>query len=64
MGKQTNSQIAQILGWYEILNLGIYFDSKFQENLAMVTSAEAQQVANKYFIEPYISIVGPEKGSE
>ncbi|OZH52185.1 peptidase M16 [Hydrocoleum sp. CS-953] len=64
LGKQTNSQIAQILGWYEILNLGIYFDSKFQENLAMVTSAEAQEVANKYFIEPYISIVGPEKGSD
>ncbi|MEB3340807.1 pitrilysin family protein [Okeania sp.] len=60
LGKQTNSQIAQILGWYEVLNLGIYFDSKFQENLAMVTSVEAQQVANKYFIEPYISIVGPE----
>ncbi|NET42444.1 MAG: insulinase family protein [Okeania sp. SIO2B3] len=60
LGKQTNSQIAQILGWYEILGLGMEFDSKFQENLTMVTTAEAQEVASKYFIEPYISIVGPE----
>ena len=58
LGKQTNSQIAQILGWYEILGLGMEFDAKFQENLTMVTAAEAQEVASKYFIEPYISIVG------
>ncbi len=64
LGKQTNSQIAQILGWYEILNLGIDFDTKFQENLVLVTNTEIQKVASKYFIEPYISIVGPEKGSE
>ncbi|NEP77955.1 MAG: insulinase family protein [Okeania sp. SIO3C4] len=61
LGKQTNSQIAQILGWYEILSLGMEFDTKFQENLTMVTTAEAQEVASKYFIEPYISIVGPEE---
>ncbi|GGA16585.1 pitrilysin family protein [Okeania sp. KiyG1] len=61
LGKQTNSQIAQILGWYEILGLGMEFDAKFQENLTMVTTAEAQKVASKYFIEPYVSIVGPEE---
>ncbi|MCL2933432.1 MAG: insulinase family protein [Trichodesmium sp. MAG_R03] len=61
LGKQTNSQIAQILGWYEILHLGIDFDVRFQKNLFMVTTLEAQEVASKYFIEPYISIVGKEK---
>ncbi|MCL2923668.1 MAG: insulinase family protein [Trichodesmium sp. MAG_R04] len=61
LGKQTNSQIAQVLGWYEILNLGIEFDARFQKNLSTVTVLEAQQVASKYFIEPYISIVGKEK---
>ena len=61
LGKQTNSQIAQILGWYEILNLGIDFDAKFQKNLEMVTTLDTQKVAIKYFIEPYISIVGKEK---
>ncbi|NEQ39316.1 MAG: insulinase family protein [Okeania sp. SIO3I5] len=61
LGKQTNSQIAQLLGWYEILNLGIDFDAKFQKNLANVTTEEIQKVASKYFIKPYISIVGQEK---
>ncbi|WP_293089329.1 pitrilysin family protein [Okeania sp. SIO3B5] len=61
LGKQTNSQIAQILGWYEVLGLGMEFDAKFQENLTMVTATEAQEVASKYFIEPYISIVGSEE---
>ena len=61
LGKQTNSQIAQILGWYEILNLGMDFDAKFKKYLEMVTTLETQKVAIKYFIEPYISIVGKEK---
>jgi len=61
LGKQTNSQIAQILGWYEILKLGIDFDAKFQKNLATITTQEIQKVASKYFIKPYISIVGQEK---
>ncbi|NEQ77147.1 MAG: insulinase family protein [Okeania sp. SIO2C9] len=64
LSKQTNSQIAQILGWYEILGLGMEFDANFQENLTMVSTAQAQEVASKYFIEPYISIVGPEEDGD
>jgi zinc protease len=60
LGKQTNSQIAQVLGWYEILELGIKFDEQFQAEIAAVTTAQAQEAAKKYFIEPYISLVGPE----
>jgi len=59
LGKQTNSQIAQILGWYEILGLGIEFDEKFQADIAAVTVEEVQMAACRYFIEPYISLVGP-----
>ena len=59
LGKQTNSQIAQILGWYEILGLGIEFDQKFQASIAAVTVEEVQLAACRYFIEPYISLVGP-----
>jgi zinc protease len=59
LGKQTNSQIAQILGWYEILGLGIEFDEKFQADIAAVTAEEAQMAACRYFIKPYISLVGP-----
>ncbi len=60
LGKQTNSQIAQVLGWYEILGLKIDFDHQFQQNIAAVTSEIAQQTACQYFSQPYQSIVGPE----
>ena len=59
LGKQTNSQIAQILGWYETLGLGIEFDEMFPDAIAQVTAEEARRVASRYFIDPYISLVGP-----
>lgn len=60
LGKQTNGQIAQVFGWYEILGLGIEFDTQFQQEVASVTTASAQQAAYQYLLEPYVSIVGPE----
>ncbi|MEG3878083.1 pitrilysin family protein [Microcoleus sp. herbarium7] len=60
LGKQTNSQIAQVVGWYEILGLGVKFDEQFQAEIARVTASQAQEAAKKYFGEPYISLVGPE----
>jgi zinc protease len=60
LGKQTNSQLAQIYGWYESLGLGIEFDTEFQSNISAVTSEDALRVANHYFIEPYLSVVGPQ----
>ena len=59
LGKQTNSEIAQIYGWYESLGLGIDFDRDFQDAIAKVTSQEAKSVANKYLVNPYISVVKP-----
>ena len=60
LGKQTNAQIAQVFGWYETLGLGIEFDTQFQQQVADVTTAVAQQAARRYLLEPYISVVGPE----
>jgi predicted Zn-dependent peptidase len=60
LGKQTNSQIAHIHGWYELIGLGIVFDQEFQAGIAAVTPADAMQVAHRYFTEPCISLVGPE----
>ena len=60
LGKQTNSQLAQLFGWYETLGLGIAFDTQFQENVAGVTAAMAQQAACQYLPHPYISLLGPE----
>ncbi|MFB2918266.1 M16 family metallopeptidase [Aerosakkonema sp. BLCC-F2] len=59
LGKQTNAQIAQVYGWYEILGLGIEFDITFPEAVAAVTTEAAMDAACRYFIEPYVSLVGP-----
>lgn len=60
LGKQTNAQIAQVYGWYEILGLGIDFDTRFQQEVAAVTTADAVEAACRYLTAPYISVVGPE----
>lgn len=60
LGKQTNAQIAQAYGWYEALGLGIEFDTRFQQQIAAVTAKQLQQAACRYFLAPYISIVGPD----
>jgi len=59
LGKQTNAQIAQLLGWYEVLGLGVEYDLQFQSEIASVTAEAAQQVASQYFTAPHISLVGP-----
>ncbi|NER38827.1 MAG: insulinase family protein [Oscillatoria sp. SIO1A7] len=64
LGKQTNAQIAQVLGWYEILGLGTEFDVRFAEAIASITPAMAQAVACRYFTQPYVSLVGPSSAIE
>lgn len=61
LGKQTNAQIAQLQGWYEILGLGTDFDREFQRSVAAVTTAEAQAVAEEFFHSAYVSLLGPEE---
>jgi predicted Zn-dependent peptidase len=60
LGKQTNAQIAQLLGWYEILGLGVEFDQHFQEMTAAVTAQNARDIAQEFFHTPYISLLGPD----
>ncbi|MEO1347567.1 MAG: pitrilysin family protein [Cyanobacteria bacterium J06635_15] len=60
LGKQTNAQIAQLVGWYEVLGLGSDFDQAFQDAIASVTSEEAKAVAMASFEAPFISVLGPE----
>ncbi|WP_240518984.1 pitrilysin family protein [Leptolyngbya sp. BC1307] len=59
LGKQTNSQIAQTLGWYETLGLGIEFDEAFPAAIATVTIADIQAAAQRCFVEQSVSILGP-----
>ncbi|NJL47666.1 MAG: insulinase family protein [Leptolyngbyaceae cyanobacterium SM2_5_2] len=60
LGKQTNAQIAQLLGWYEILGLGVEFDQQFPDRVNAVTAGEAEAVAQEFFHDPCISLLGPE----
>lgn len=61
LGKQTNGQLAQIYGWYEILGLGIAFDQQFQEDIAALTSADTIKAASQYLKEPFVSVIGQEE---
>lgn len=61
LGKQTNGQVAQLYGWYEILNLGIDFDHTFQQDVDALTIEQLQDVAQRYFSDNRcICLVGPE----
>lgn len=59
LGKQTNSQVAQLLGLYEALGLGVSFDRRYPEILRAVSAEEIYRVAQAYLKDPVISIVGP-----
>jgi predicted Zn-dependent peptidase len=60
LGKQTNAQIAQILGWYEAIGLGTGFDAAFPAAIEAVTAESARETARRYFRDPYVAVVGPE----
>ncbi|EDX86832.1 Peptidase M16 inactive domain family [Synechococcus sp. PCC 7335] len=59
LGKQTNSQIAQTLGWYEVLGLGIGFDDYFQQQIAAVTIADVLVAAQRCLVNQVLSVLGP-----
>jgi predicted Zn-dependent peptidase len=61
LGRQTNGQIAQLYGWYEILGLGIGFSQEFPQLISQVTSTDVIAAAHRYLQEPYLSLVGPEE---
>ncbi|BAC90526.1 M16 family metallopeptidase [Gloeobacter violaceus] len=60
LGKQTNSQVAQLLGWYEILGVGADFDREYTRTVEQLTSADLLAVAERTFKAPIVSLVGPE----
>jgi zinc protease len=59
LGKQTNGQLAQTYGWYELMGLSMDFDAEFSKAIEGVTSKQLQDVAEKYLSDPYSSIVCP-----
>ena len=62
LGKQTNGQVAQLYGWYEILNLGVAFDVTFQQDVDALTIEKLEDVAKRHFSsDRCLSLVGPEE---
>ncbi len=59
LGKQTNGQLAQTYGWYELMGLSLDFDREFSAAIQAITPDRFQTVAEKYLSDPYISIVSP-----
>lgn len=64
LGKQTNADLAQLFGWYTIIDLGIEFDQQFQAAVNLITPDQIQAAAQRYFQTPYIARVGPEPARE
>ncbi|MBD2327704.1 insulinase family protein [Alkalinema sp. FACHB-956] len=60
LGKQTNGQIAQTLGWYEFLGVGVDFDRHFPAAITAITPEIAQAAAQRWFGQPCLSLLGPE----
>jgi zinc protease len=63
LGKQTNGQLAQTYGWYELMGLSANFDAEFSTAIDQITAKQLQDTAVKYLSDPYISIVTPNEGS-
>lgn len=61
LGKQTNAEIAQLLGWYETIGVGVDFDEELPRAIAQLTAEQLYQVACTYLAAPpFVSMVGPE----
>ncbi len=50
---------ANYLGLYEMQGLGYHYDVEYPDRLEKVTAPEVKYVANTYFNNPAIAIVGP-----
>ena len=62
LSKQTNAQLAQTFGWYEMLGLGLGYDRTLQDDVRGLSADDLRNVADRTFKQPYISILGPEEG--
>ena len=60
LSKQTNAQLAQTFGWYEMLGLGLSYDRQLQSAVQAVSIDAIQAVAQRTFRQPYLSVLGPE----
>lgn len=58
LGQQTTLQIAQRLGWYELIGLGYQFAEDYPRRLREITPQMAWRVAQNYLHNPTIALAG------
>ncbi|MCF2970259.1 insulinase family protein [Synechococcus sp. Nb3U1] len=64
LSKQTNAQVAQLAGWYEILGLGMEFDQRYLQMVRHLTPEYLLQAVQTYLVTPVIALVGPDQALE
>lgn len=59
---QTNMQLASIVGYNYIMDLGLDYETRYKEKLSLVTKEDVLKMAEKYLLNPaVISILAPEE---
>lgn len=58
LGKQSNAQLAHLMGWYEALGLGIHYDQTFPKQIASLDVEAVYQAACQHLQQSHISLVG------
>ena len=59
LSKQTNAQLAQLMGWYETLGLGIERDRTYPSTIQALSAEAVQTAAQEHLCNPTISVAGP-----
>lgn len=59
LSHESNAEQAFYLAWYETLGLGYEFDSEYPQLIEKVTPEDIARVAEKYFNDPVVAVVGP-----
>lgn len=60
LGKQSNAQLAHLMGWYEALGLGIHYDQTFPKQIERLQTETVYQAACQHLHPSHISLVGSE----
>lgn len=60
LGKQSNAQLAHLMGWYEALGLGIHYDQNFPKQIASLDAETVYRAACQHLQHSHISLVGSE----
>ena len=56
---QKTTDQANYLALYELQGLGYHYDVEYPQRISAVTSADVQDVAQRYFHTPQVAIIGP-----